>query len=81
MLISVLLAGIRRNSGLILDTSTLATGEIRSLLDRYLNVGEYFYDKLLSYLQLSRYFKVISFGDNLRRRAYDYVKKQVAEMD
>lgn len=77
----MILAGVRRNSGLVLDTQSFALSEIRGLLERFLNFGEYCFDKLVSFLLLSLYFKQISLGSSLRQKAYDYVKKQIAEVE
>ncbi|CAH6720231.1 uncharacterized protein CLIB1444_03S07316 [[Candida] jaroonii] len=57
VLVSVILAGIHRNTGLVFDTSNLSSIDFRRWFGNYLSFGESCYDKLVSLLKYSGYFK------------------------
>ena len=57
VLFSVVLAGINRNTGLVFDTSNLSSVDFRRWFGNYLNFGESCYDRLVSVLKMSGYFK------------------------
>ncbi|KAF7580636.1 hypothetical protein FOB63_004574 [Clavispora lusitaniae] len=57
VLISIILAGIHRNTGLVFDTAHLSSADFRKWFGQYLSVGEYCYDRCVSLLRMSGYFK------------------------
>ncbi|KHC76102.1 hypothetical protein MGI_00679 [Candida albicans P75016] len=69
VLISVILAGIHRNTGLQFDTSHFSSVDFRRWFGNYLLFGESCYDKIVSMLKWSGYFK----QNNL---IFDYVNKE-----
>ncbi|CAH2354597.1 uncharacterized protein CLIB1423_17S02718 [[Candida] railenensis] len=66
VLISIILAGIHRNTGLVFDTSNFSSVDIRRWFGNYLSFGESMYDKTISLLKMTGYFKQ-------RNLVYDYV--------
>lgn len=76
----MILAGVRRTSGSAVDIGSVSS-EFRGLLGRFLNIGEYCFDKILSYAQLSHYFKQLTLSSTLKQKAFDYVKKQVQDVE
>ncbi|KAI8336401.1 hypothetical protein EDC96DRAFT_524162 [Choanephora cucurbitarum] len=56
ILITTLLAGIKRSTGLQLATSKIESSTIRSYIDKYLNLGEFIFDMSVAYLNQSSYF-------------------------
>ncbi|GAB5590914.1 hypothetical protein Unana1_05814 [Umbelopsis nana] len=57
ILISAILAGIKRNTGLQPATSKIENKEIRSYIDRYLIVGEWVLDTTTVFMNNSSYFE------------------------
>jgi len=57
VLVSTVLAGVRRSSGFTPETSTIPEGTIRSLTDRYLGIGESVFDIAQATVVNSGYFK------------------------
>lgn len=77
VLISIVLAGIHRNTGLVFDTSSLLSVDFRRWFGNYLAFGETCYDKTVSLLKLSGYFKQKNLlYDYVSREAGKYVKEQ-----
>ncbi|KAI8082620.1 uncharacterized protein B0P05DRAFT_537754 [Gilbertella persicaria] len=56
ILISTLLAGIKRSTGLQVATSKIESSTIRDYVDKYLNFGEWVFDMSVAYLNHSSYF-------------------------
>lgn len=73
ILISVILAGIHRNTGLAFDTSHFSSADFRKWFGKYLAFGEICYDKVVSLLKVSGYFKQ-------KNLVYDYVSKQAEKI-
>lgn len=73
VLISIILAGIHRNTGLAFDTSNLSSVDFRRWLGKYLAFGEICYDKVVSLLRASGYFKQ-------RNLVLDYVGKGASKI-
>ncbi|ORZ19588.1 hypothetical protein BCR42DRAFT_410069 [Absidia repens] len=57
VLVSTVLAGIKRNTGLQPKTSAIENEDIRSYIQKYLNVGEWVLDNSIVYLNNSDYFE------------------------
>ncbi|CAO3635156.1 hypothetical protein BJ944DRAFT_269717 [Cunninghamella echinulata] len=57
VLVSAVLAGIKRNTGLEPKLSTIENEDIRSYVQKYLNVGDWVLDNSLVYLSNSKYFE------------------------
>lgn len=77
VLISVVLAGVHRNTGLVFDTSRLSSVDFRTWFGKYLAVGEFCYDRLVSLLRISGYFKQRSLlADRFAKLAKAFVKEQ-----
>ncbi|KAJ1658706.1 hypothetical protein IWQ61_002091 [Dispira simplex] len=57
ILVSAVLAGIRRSSGLTLKTDTVENKELRELVERYLGWGEKTLDMGASILSSSKFFE------------------------
>jgi len=57
VLLSTVLAGVRRSSGFTPETSTIGDATARSLADRYLGIGETIFDMLQATAVNSQYFK------------------------
>lgn len=73
MLISVILAGIHRNTGLVFDTSHFSSVDFRKWFGNYLAFGEACYDRVVSLLRMSGYFKQ-------RNLVLDYVGKEAGKL-
>lgn len=73
VLISIILAGIHRNTGLVFDTTSFSSADFRKWFGKYLAFGEICYDKAVSFLRLSGYFKQ-------RNLVIDYVSKQAEKV-
>ncbi|KAI9487115.1 MAG: DUF1748-domain-containing protein [Benjaminiella poitrasii] len=56
ILITTVLAGIRRSTGLQPATSNIESSAIRNYVDKYLNFGEWVFDMTVAYLNHSSYF-------------------------
>lgn len=72
ILISIVLAGIHRNTGLQFDTSHFSLVDVRRWFGNYLAFGESCYDKVVSLLKFSGYFRQ-------RNLVYDYVERQTSQ--
>ncbi|CAO3630683.1 unnamed protein product [Cunninghamella blakesleeana] len=57
VLVSTVLAGIKRNTGLEPKLSTIESEDVRSYVQKYLNVGDWVLDNSLAYLSNSKYFE------------------------
>ena len=76
VLISIILAGVHRNTGLVFDTSLLSSGDFRKWFGKYLAFGERCYDKLVSLLRASGYFKQKNFVlDRVEKEVNDLLKE------
>lgn len=69
VLISVILAGVHRNTGLVFDTANFSSADFRKWFGKYLAFGETCYDRVVSLLRLSGYFKQ-------KNLVFDYVSKE-----
>ncbi|KAI5904053.1 hypothetical protein K4G60_g3211 [Candida parapsilosis] len=77
VLISIVLAGVHRNTGLQFDVSHFSSIDVRRWFGNYLSFGETCYDKLVSVLRISGYFKQRNLVlDNLRNAGAQYLKEQ-----
>lgn len=77
VLISVVLAGIHRNTGLVFDTSNFSSVDARHWFGKYLAFGESCYDRVVSLLRWSGYFKQNNLVlDYVSTQAQNYLKKQ-----
>ncbi|ODV77490.1 uncharacterized protein CANTADRAFT_7951 [Suhomyces tanzawaensis NRRL Y-17324] len=72
VLISIVLAGIHRNTGLVFDTSSFSSVDFRRWFGNYLAFGERCYDTVVSGLRMSGYFKQ-------RNLVYDYVQREAGK--
>ncbi|KAI8057337.1 hypothetical protein BDF22DRAFT_617117 [Syncephalis plumigaleata] len=57
VLVSTTLAGIRRSTGLTLNTDEIKHDEIRKYTLKYLGLGEYLVDQTVAFMGASGYFK------------------------
>ncbi|KAL1931917.1 hypothetical protein VTP01DRAFT_8973 [Rhizomucor pusillus] len=57
VLISTVLAGIKRNTGLQPALSQIENEDVRKYLQQYLNVGEWMLDNTVVYMNNSQYFE------------------------
>lgn len=57
IVISAMLAGIKRSTGLTPKTSTIESKGIRSAVDQYLGVGEWVMDMSIGFMSSSQYFE------------------------
>ena len=57
MVFSAMLAGIKRSTGLSPKTSAIESKDIRSVVDRYLGLGEWVMDMSIGYMSTSQYFE------------------------
>lgn len=73
VLLSMILAGIHRNTGLVFDTSHLSSVDFRQWIAKYLAFGETCYDKFVSILRFSGYFRQ-------KNLVVDYVEKQAGRL-
>lgn len=70
MLGSIILAGLRRNTGYVL---AYETSDLRNYIRKYLGWGEFFFDRLSSLVKRSAYFKKESKIDGVLRGARNSV--------
>ncbi|KAF9314946.1 hypothetical protein BG003_003676 [Podila horticola] len=56
ILVSAVLAGIKRSTGLTVATNKL-DGDLRSYVIKYLSIGEWVVDQGISYMSSSKYFE------------------------
>ncbi|ORY80993.1 hypothetical protein BCR37DRAFT_348560, partial [Protomyces lactucae-debilis] len=57
VVVSAMLAGIKRSTGLSPKTSSIENKDIRGAVDRYLGVGEWVMDVSIGYMSSSAYFE------------------------
>ncbi|CAG89860.1 DEHA2F25410p [Debaryomyces hansenii CBS767] len=77
VLISIILAGIHRNTGLVFDTSNLSSVDVRRWFGNYLAFGERCYDSSVSLLKMSGYFRQKNLVvDYVSKEANKYLKEQ-----
>lgn len=55
-LLSALLAGVKRTSGLTVDTSRLPDPTVKSIADKYLGLGEFAFDSTVAAARASQFF-------------------------
>ena len=72
-MISIILAGIHRNTGLVFNMSHLSSVDFRRWFGNYLAFGERCYDSTVSLLKLTGYFKQKSL-------VYDYVQREAGKV-
>ncbi|KAK9468880.1 hypothetical protein V1512DRAFT_233904 [Lipomyces arxii] len=56
VLVSAILAGVKRSTGLMFKTETIESTEFRSAVDKYLGVGEWVLDTSVAFMNTSPYF-------------------------
>ncbi|KAK9327225.1 hypothetical protein V1520DRAFT_349379 [Lipomyces starkeyi] len=56
VLVSTVLAGVKRSTGLVIKTEDIGSSDIRYAVDRYLGVGEWVLDASVTYMSNSPYF-------------------------
>ncbi|KAK6462325.1 hypothetical protein DFJ63DRAFT_335658 [Scheffersomyces coipomensis] len=77
LLISIILAGIHRNTGLVFDTSQFSSIDFRRWFGNYLAFGERCYDSTVSLLRMTGYFKQKNLiYDMVERQSNKYLKEQ-----
>ncbi|KAG0239209.1 hypothetical protein B0O80DRAFT_461316 [Mortierella sp. GBAus27b] len=57
ILISVILAGIKRSTGLTVASNRIESQDVRSAVDKYLGIGEWVLDQGIIFLSSSKYFE------------------------
>ncbi|CAG8577904.1 9571_t:CDS:2 [Paraglomus brasilianum] len=57
VLVSAVLAGIKRSTGLGLASEKIESKDLRDAVDKYLNVGEWVVDKSIFFMSSSGYFE------------------------
>ncbi|CAO3632491.1 unnamed protein product [Mucor hiemalis] len=57
VLISAVLAGIKRNSGLQPATNKIENDEVRKYVEKYLDVGDWVVDSSVAFMNTSTYFE------------------------
>ncbi|CAG8436346.1 1471_t:CDS:2 [Funneliformis caledonium] len=57
VLVSAVLAGIKRSTGLSVATNNIENQEIRKAVDKFLNVGEWVFDQSILIMNTSAYFE------------------------
>ncbi|KAI8338633.1 hypothetical protein BC941DRAFT_423437 [Chlamydoabsidia padenii] len=57
VLVSTVLAGVKRNTGLQPKTTMIENEDIRGYVQKYLNVGEWVLDNSIVYMNNSSYFE------------------------
>ncbi|PVH16304.1 uncharacterized protein CXQ87_004176 [Candidozyma duobushaemuli] len=77
VLISIILAGIHRNTGLVFDTSHFSSVDFRNWFGKYLAFGEICYDRTVSLLRVSGYFRQRNLVmDNILDKGKSYLRQQ-----
>ncbi|CAG8789265.1 791_t:CDS:2, partial [Acaulospora morrowiae] len=56
ILISAILAGVRRSTGLTVNTSRIENQTLRSAVETILNCGEWVFERSIGYMTNSQYF-------------------------
>ncbi|CAI5757299.1 unnamed protein product [Candida verbasci] len=69
VMVSIILASVHRNTGLVFDVSHFSSIDVRNWFGQYLSFGETCYDKLIIILRISGYFKQ-------KNLIYDHVEKE-----
>lgn len=57
ILFSAFLAGVKRSTGLTLQTEKIESRDVRSALEKYLNIGEWMMDQSIAVMGSSSYFE------------------------
>ncbi|KAF9956156.1 hypothetical protein BGZ72_002981 [Mortierella alpina] len=57
ILISAVLAGIKRSTGLTVASSKIDNKDVRSAVEKYLSIGEWAMDQGIVFLSTSKYFE------------------------
>ncbi|KAF9089483.1 hypothetical protein BGX29_002142 [Mortierella sp. GBA35] len=57
ILISAVLAGIKRSTGLTVASNKIESKDVRSAVDRYLGIGEWVMDQGILFMTSSKYFE------------------------
>ncbi|KAF9913787.1 hypothetical protein BX616_009588 [Lobosporangium transversale] len=57
VLVSAVLAGIKRSTGLSVATHKIESEDVRTYVDKYLTVGEWVVDQGAAFLSTSQYFE------------------------
>ncbi|KAF8926841.1 hypothetical protein EDD21DRAFT_419642 [Dissophora ornata] len=57
ILVSAVLAGIKRSTGLSVATNKIESDDVRSYVDKYLAVGEWAVDQGTAFMSASQYFE------------------------
>ncbi|RLV92668.1 Nucleolar pre-ribosomal-associated protein 1 [Spathaspora sp. JA1] len=76
VLISIILAGIHRNTGLQFDVSHFSSVDVRRYFGKYLAFGEACYDKVVSLLKYSGYFRQSNLIYGFAQQASDRFKQE-----
>ncbi|KAK9380497.1 uncharacterized protein V2V93DRAFT_380720 [Kockiozyma suomiensis] len=56
VLVSALLAGVKRSTGLMLKTDTIESTDVRTAVVKYLDMGEWVLDTSVAFMNSSPYF-------------------------
>ncbi|KAF9365433.1 MAG: hypothetical protein J3Q66DRAFT_354396 [Benniella sp.] len=57
VLVSAVLAGIKRSNGLSVNTDKIQSDDVRSYVNKYLSVGEWVVDQGTAFMSSSQYFE------------------------
>ncbi|KAF9911111.1 hypothetical protein EC991_004665 [Linnemannia zychae] len=57
ILISAVLAGIKRSTGLTVASKQIESKDVRSAVDKYLSIGEWVVDQGIMFMTASKYFE------------------------
>ncbi|KAF9135979.1 hypothetical protein KI688_001410 [Linnemannia hyalina] len=57
ILVSAVIAGIKRSTGLSVATEKIESGDVRSYVEKYLSVGEVVIDQTAAFMATSSYFE------------------------
>ncbi|VVT56414.1 uncharacterized protein SAPINGB_P005046 [Magnusiomyces paraingens] len=57
VLVSAVMAGVKRSTGLTLKTGEVENKDAKNLLEKYLDVGEWVFDTSVSFMSTSGYFE------------------------
>ncbi|KAF9120848.1 hypothetical protein BGW39_011044 [Mortierella sp. 14UC] len=57
ILISAVLAGIKRSTGLTVASNKIESKDVRSAVDKYLSIGEWIMDQGILFMTASKYFE------------------------
>ncbi|KAF8945803.1 hypothetical protein BGZ47_001940 [Haplosporangium gracile] len=57
ILVSAVIAGVKRSSGLSVATEKIESSEVRSYVEKYLSVGEIVIDQTAAFMSTSSYFE------------------------